>query len=193
MGVNIDDKKKTGILLAMTLQMYPFHPMYKASKYQRNQFFRLYIGALDDLTYDEVNAAITKCLHSAKFFPTVAEIYEAAGSVKKTAEGDADKDAGQAWEEVMLLVRKCHVYKPWTYSTPDVEQAVKQFGKQELCALEADGVNTARAQFRRIYNDIVSRRKERAENKKILEKLGMHAAALGGSAKQALAVGKGAR
>ena len=174
MDVNIEDKKKTGILLAMTLQMYPFHPMYKASKEQRNHFFRLYIGALDDLTYDDVNAALTKCLRNAKFFPTVAEIYEAAGSIKKTSAGDGDKDAGQAWEEVMQLVRRCHVYKPWTFSTPEVEQAVREFGKQELCELEAEGVNTARAQFQRIYNAVVSRRKERAENKEILKRLGLH-------------------
>ncbi len=193
MVVNIDDKKKTGILLAMTLQMYPFHPMYKAGKEQRNQFFRLYIGALDELTYDEVNAAITKCLHNARYFPTVAEIYDAARSIKATVAGDGELDSGQAWEEVMLLVRRCHIYKPWTYSTPDVKQAVKQFGKQELCALDADGVNTARAQFRRIYDDIVNRRKERAENKKILEKLGINGAALFGGSKQQLAIGKGAR
>lgn len=191
MGVNIEDKKKTGILLAMTLQMYPFHPMYKASKEQRNQFFRLYIGALDDLTYDDVNAALTKCLRNAKFFPTVAEIYEAAGSVRKTAEGDEEKDAGQAWAEVMQLVRTCHVYKAWTYSTSDIEQAVKEFGKQELCALDADEVNTARAQFRRIYNDIVSRRKERAENKKILSRLGLKmTTALDGSGRKQLAMSR---
>lgn len=191
MDVNIEDKKKTGILLAMTLQMYPFHPMYKAGKEQRNQFLKLYIGALDDLTYDEVNAALTKCLRNAKFFPTVAEIYEAAGSVRKTAEGDEEKDAGQAWAEVMQLVRTCHVYKAWTYSTSDIEQAVKEFGKQELCALNADEVNTARAQFRRIYNDIVSRRKERAENKKILSQLGLKmTTALDGSGRKQLAMSK---
>ena len=133
-----------------------------------------YVMALDDLSFVEIRAALSKLTKTAKFFPTVAEIYEAAESVKQTAQGDGQKDAGQAWEEVMQLVRRCHVYKPWTFSTPEVEQAVREFGKQELCELEAEGVNTARAQFQRIYNAVVSRRKERAENKEILKRLGLH-------------------
>lgn len=135
----------------------------------------LYVMALDDVPFVEFRAALTKLLKTARFFPTIAEICETAESLHHTMNDDKELDAGQAWEEAMRLVRTCHVYKEWTYSTPDVEQAVKQFGKQELCALEMDGVGTARAQFRRIYDDVVSRRKEREQNKKVLERLGITA------------------
>jgi hypothetical protein len=36
-----------------------------------------------------------------------------------------------------------------------------------------EDVGTARAQFRRIYNDVVSRRKEREQNKEVLARLGV--------------------
>ena len=132
-----------------------------------------YVMALDDLSFVEIRAALSKLTKTAKFFPTVAEIYEAAESVKNTAQGTAELDAGQAWEEVMRLVKTCHMYKPWTYSTPEVEQAVKQFGKMELISLEESAMNTARAQFRNIYNGILARKKERDQNKAVLSKLGI--------------------
>ena len=132
-----------------------------------------YVMALDDLSFVEIRAALSKLTKTAKFFPTVAEIYEAAESVKQTAQGDGQKDAGQAWEEVMRLVKTCHMYKAWTYSTPEVEQAVKQFGKMELISLEESAMNTARAQFRNIYNGILARKKEKDQNKAVLSKLGI--------------------
>ncbi len=149
-----------------------------------------YVIALDELSYVEVKAALAKLSQTAKFFPTVAEIYEAARSLKATAHDNGTLDAGQAWEEAMRLVKTCHVYKPWTFSNPDVEQAVKQFGKQELCALGAADVNTARAQFRRIYNDVVSRRRDREDNEKVLARLGIRAdPQLGGTARLKLVGG----
>lgn len=134
-----------------------------------------YVMALDELSFTEVRAALSKLTKTAKFFPTVAEIYEAAESVKATAQGTAELDAGQAWEEVMRLVKTCHMYKPWTYSCPEVEQAVKQFGKMELISLEESAMNTARAQFRNIYNSILSRKKEQTQNKAVLARLGVEA------------------
>lgn len=134
-----------------------------------------YVMSLDDLSFAEVRAALTRLTKTAKFFPTVAEIYEAAESVKNTAQGTAELDAWQAWEEAIRLVKTCHMYKPWSFSTPEVEQAVKQFGKMELISLEESAMNTARAQFRNIYNGIMSRKKEQEQNKDVLAKLGIEA------------------
>jgi hypothetical protein len=73
----------------------------------------------------------------------------------------------------MKLVKTCHIYKPWEFSTPEVEQAVKQFGKMELIELKEDAMNTARAQFMRIYNGILARKKEKEQNKAVLAKMGI--------------------
>lgn len=140
-----------------------------------------YVMSLDDLTPGEIRAAMTKLCRTAKFFPTIAEIVEAVESLRGTAQGTAGVlEAGEAWEEAMRNVRQNHAYKPWVFSTPEVEQAVKQFGKMELIQLEESGVNTARAQFMRIYEGCVRRSKERKQNEDVLAKLGVKVKAIDG-------------
>lgn len=135
---------------------------------------KFYVAALNDLTFEQVLAALSKLCRTAKFFPTVAEIFEAAESITNTAQEKAGVlEPGEAWEEAMRNVRENHVYKPWVFSTPEVEQAVKQFGKMELVQLEESGVNTARAQFMRIYEGCVRRSKEKKQNEDVLKKLGI--------------------
>ena len=138
----------------------------------------LYARALEPLGYGAIEAAVMRCLRTARFFPTIAEIYDAAESVQRTATNTGTPEAGEAWEEAMQNVRRNHVYKPWVFSCPEVKQAVKQFGKMELIGLEEDAMNTARAQFMRIYNGILRRRAEKQQNKQILQCMGTRARAL---------------
>ena len=152
-------------LLTLVSKAYPYAKADGAT-------FALYAKALEPLSYDEINAGVTKCMRKCKFFPTVAEIFEAAESMKKTAAGNGKPEAGEAWQEAMDNVRRYSCYKPWKYSCDEVEQAVKQFGKMDLIMLESDAVNTARAQFMRIYNSELERKAEREENRRILKQLG---------------------
>lgn len=141
---------------------------------------KFYVAALNDLSFAEVRAALAKLSRTAKFFPTVAEIYEAAESLRNTAQKKSGVlEAGEAWEEAMRNVRENHVYKPWVFTTPEVEQAVKQFGKMELVELKEDGVNTARAQFMRIYEGCVRRAKEKKQNEDVLSKMGLNMKEIG--------------
>ena len=132
----------------------------------------LYVKALEPLSYAQIEAGVTKCMRKCKFFPTVAEIFESAERMTMTANNTGKPDAGEAWKEVMDNVRKYSCYKPWQYSCAEVEQAVWQFGKMDLIMLESDAVNTARAQFMRIYNTIVERQAETEEIKKVFAQLG---------------------
>lgn len=132
----------------------------------------LYVKALEPLSYAEIEAGITKCMRKCKFFPTVAEIFEAAESMKKTASNTGKPDAGEAWKEAIDNVRTNGQYKPWVYSCPEVETAVNRFGKMDLIMLESEAVNTARAQFMKIYNSELQRAVEREANKQLLEQLG---------------------
>lgn len=124
------------------------------------------------LTGAEVKAAMLKLSRTSLKYPAVAAIFAAADELKAAAQGTEVLDAGAAWEEAMLNVKRNHVYKPWKFSRPEVEQAVKQFGKMELCELESDAVNTARAQFMRIYTAIVERGRAREQNTAVLNQLG---------------------
>lgn len=132
----------------------------------------LYVKALEPLSYAEIEAGVTKCMRKCKFFPTVAEIFEAAESMRQTASNTDKPDAGEAWKEAIDNVRTKGQYKPWVYSCPEVEITVKRFGKMELIMLESDAVNTARAQFMRIYNSTLERAKEQKTNEELLNQLG---------------------
>lgn len=132
----------------------------------------LYAKALEPLTYAEIETGVTKCMMTCKFFPTVAEIFEAAKSMKQTANNTDKPDAGEAWKEAIDNVKLNGSYKPWKFSCPEVKKAVERFGKMELIMLETNAVNTARAQFMRIYNSELERESERKANEEILKQLG---------------------
>lgn len=132
----------------------------------------IYARALSlQLTPDEVNAAMLKLLNTVKWFPTIAEIIEAAKSIRETAEGSGLPSAGEAWEEIIRQARMNGLDRPWTYSCHEVKIALERFGKTELMYLEESQTNTARAQFMRIYTEVIQRQKTERENNAVLDAL----------------------
>lgn len=148
----------------------PYLTVYPACKLEASGLM-LYARALQDVPLDELDAAMVRLMRTSKFFPSVAEILDAVKTTRDVISGKDTGGAGAAWQEAMELVKHVGPYRPWTYSSPAVERAVKQFGKMELCALETDGVNTARAQFMRIYNEAADREREREEVRATLKAL----------------------
>ena len=128
----------------------------------------LYVSMLEDLTVVEIKAALYKLMKTAKFFPTIAEIREAADSVKTQANGTAKPTAEQAWFEAKENVRKHGCYQRWDFSCKEVERACRYFGIEDLIMLSAGEENVARAQFFKIYNSILARQKEQEENNQVL-------------------------
>lgn len=131
----------------------------------------IYASVLSVLTPDEVNAAMRKLLHTIKFFPTVAEIFEAAQSIRETAEASGLPTAGEAWQEVIRQGRMNGLDRPWSYSCPEVKTALERFGKSELIHLEESQTNTARAQFMKIYADVIKRAKDERDSQAVLNAL----------------------
>ncbi len=121
------------------------------------------------LSPDEVNAAMLKLLNTVKWFPTIAEIIEAGQSIRDTAHGSSLPDASEAWEEVIRQGRMNGLERPWTYSCPEVKRALERFGKSELMHIEESQTNTARAQFMRIYNEVLQSAKTERENNAVLD------------------------
>lgn len=131
----------------------------------------LYSRALLPLSLAAIDAAMTKLLQTSTFFPSVAEIFKEADKMELFAASNAGSGiptAAEAWEEVQRLVKDCYVYKKWEFSCPEVERAAKQFGINEMCLLESNAVNTARAQFMRIYDGILNRGQETRQNQRAL-------------------------
>lgn len=138
----------------------------------------VYARALAYLPPELIDAAMLKLLRTLKFFPSVAEIIEAAEGLMEMAEGLMEMAEGkslltpaEAWGEAMREARAKFVYRPWELSCPEVEKAVQAFGKMDLCMLEEAAVNTARAQFMRMYQQIVERKEERRQNEAVLTAL----------------------
>ena len=86
--------------------------------------------------------------------------------------GSHTPTAAEAWGEVQSLAKHVPPGREWKYSHPFVQAAEERFGIYELRTLPMDGVNTARAQFMRMYDSIKSRGKEQATNRAVLKQLG---------------------
>jgi len=130
----------------------------------------IYARALSlQLAPEEVNAAMLKLLNTVKWFPTIAEIIEEAKSIRETAQESTLPDGGAAWEEVIKQARYNGLDRPWKFSCPEVKRALERFGKSELMHLEESQTNTARAQFLRIYAEVLQSAKTERENNVVLD------------------------
>lgn len=153
-------------LQAIIKTLTPYLMAYPQSKINEGGLL-VYAKALANLSIGEIDAAMLKLTLTSKFFPSIAEIYEEARNMRDFSEGEVLPSPGEAWEEAMRLVNDCHVYKPWNYSCEEVKKAVKRFGKMELCLLEPSGMNTARAQFCRFYEEIVKQKRDKTINESV--------------------------
>ena len=105
----------------------------------------LWEKSLSDIPYDIAEKALIKVLATSKFFPTIAEIREAAADITQPR----TIDAIEAWGLVIKAIRRYGSYRESEAiaSFPeDVAQMVKRFGWRELCLNE--NPDTLRAQFR---------------------------------------------
>lgn len=73
---------------------------------------------------------------------------------------------------MQLLAKRLGIWEKWEYSHPFVQAAAEQFGTFELSTLPADGVNTARVQFMRIYESVKGCAREKRINARVLNSLG---------------------
>lgn len=118
----------------------------------------LYTAALDDLTYAQIKAGVLKLLNTAKFFPRIADIREAAGQMVAHVKHEGKPDAGEAWGEVIkfLKARSMCDTRPYDWPCPEIEEAVNRIGKTSLFALEMKDEPIVRAQFMKIYEKLLA-------------------------------------
>lgn len=124
---------------------------------------KIYAMALAEYDPQAIQVAMQKLIKTSKFFPRVADIVETIDGLKEYAarqQGKGTLSSGEAWEDVQREVKRRSYYssEPWIFATPEVEKAARQFGLYELATLELEAVNTARAQFMRIYDTLVKRK-----------------------------------
>lgn len=117
----------------------------------------LWEKSLSDIPYDVAEKAVIKVLATSKFFPTIAEIREAAAQLTQPRK----LDAIEAWGMIVHAIRRYGYYreKEAMESLPaDVVQMVKRFTWRELCLNE--NPDTLRAQFRMAWETQSKRENE---------------------------------
>ena len=114
---------------------------------------------LADIPYGIAKAALVRVCRSSKFFPSIAEIVEAADSIDPRSEHLPT--AAEAWEEVCQLIRKAGPNFIPTYSCDTVRRAARAVGWTNLCW--GDNPEANRAHFLRLYEAMRSKHKEQRE------------------------------
>jgi len=133
---------------------------------------QVYAIALSELNESELAAAVMRCMRTCKFFPSIAEILEAAQKMIEAASGTGAKDADEAWNEVQRQMQVAFVYKKPIFSTPEIEQAALAMGWIGLCETPTDQIGVARAQFLRLYEATCRRKHDKRINDNVIEFVG---------------------
>ena len=133
-------RKEIVTLLSMATANFP-----STQKQDLTATLMLWEKALSDIPYQVAENAVIKVLATSKFFPTIAEIREAATQMTKPRK----IDAMEAWGQILLAVRRHGIYeekKALDSLSPDIAKMVKRFTWREICT--NDNPDTLRAQFR---------------------------------------------
>lgn len=127
---------------------------------------KLYARFLQDLEYPKAQAAVVRLIANSKFFPTVAEIREAAFRVEQP---DLPLP-GEAWEEVMRQIRDVGYIGTPNFSHPLIGKAVQAMGGWiKLCQSEEGMVD--RAHFLKVFEGYRGRYVEEEKTAPIMRQL----------------------
>ena len=120
----------------------------------------VYKLTLADIPADVLEAASLQIITTAKFFPAVSEIRDAATSIMLGL--NKFPSAFEAWEEVQTQIARCGDYYRYQiasdvpqYSNPIIAKAVDVMGYRVLC--ESENIVADRAHFFRVYDSLFTR------------------------------------
>lgn len=133
----------------------------------------VYAKALRNFSIAEIETAMLKLMRTWKnfYFPTIADILEQINSMRDMVTGNETPSVDEAWHEVLKEIHDAFIYRKPKFSTPEITRAALNMGWTTLCNLGTNEMNTARAQFRDIYNGIIKREKDKKVNNEVLKTL----------------------
>lgn len=113
----------------------------------------VYADLLADLDITDLKAATRQHLATSPHPPTIADLRRLCAQVS----APALPDWGEAWRELLDQIGRVGSYGAPSWSHPAIAEAVRQFGPwREVCQMEIGQTATHRAQFRDVYNAVVS-------------------------------------
>ena len=119
----------------------------------------LWRATLSDMPFNVAKQAIVKVLSTSRFFPTVADIREAAVQITQPRK----MEAMEAWELIASAIRRFGFMRKaeaMAALPEDVARAAEMFGWKDLC--HGENVDTMKAQFRMMWEKDQARVKEMA-------------------------------
>lgn len=122
---------------------------------------------LSDMTYETAQRALVKVMTTAKFFPTIAEIREAAMATS----GNQLPSAEEAWNEVESEIRRVGSYGEPKFSNAVITKAVDSLGGWVRLCRSEEPPGVERAHFVRFYTSFAARENERQNCATLLEQL----------------------
>lgn len=148
-------KDEIGTLIALTAANFP-----NTQERDLRPTLNLWKEMLSDMPFDVAKAAVIKVLSTARFWPTVAEIREAATHLTQPH----IMSSAEAWGLFERSNDRYGYYRPeegMNMLNPLIRQTVRSMGGyRELCSSENVGVT--RGQFMKIYEQLAAREKEMA-------------------------------
>lgn len=150
--------KETRCLLALAMANWP---LIQDKSFNVETTAALWCKILGHLPYADAEAGLAKVLLTARYFPTVAEVLEAANSVKPRPDGAPP--AEEAWDEVC---RNLNPYAIPEWSHEAIRVTVRRLGGiRNLC--ESENHAADRAHFFKLYDLHLNRENERILNSQV--------------------------
>ncbi len=133
---------------------------------ERNARMDVYFECLGDLPLPAFQIAAKRCAIERKYqsFPPIAELRELATETKKGQVKELG--GGEAFGMALRAAGRCDVDVPESVVAAfadlpaNVNEAVRQFGFMALYNMPSSQVETARAQFTKIFESIVERERK---------------------------------
>lgn len=130
---------------------------------------KVYIQYLQPLGPDALEKVAKKVIAESRYLPTIAELLDAAKSLAGTVNPSSRvKSWDEAWGEIERKMYSTSWNEKPQWSTPEIAQAVNNYGWHDLQSCLAENLPTVKAQVRRHYESACERIKEQKMNEFIL-------------------------
>ena len=123
---------------------------------------RAYARMLENYDAPLIERAIVRLVKTAKFFPRIAEILNAAA--EETYRDDVLPTSEEAYEILLRAVRKYGGHRPFPNTIPHaglIKRAVEQIGGWKYFCSESENLAADRARFIDAYDGVLKRERER--------------------------------
>lgn len=142
-----DAKFIAGLIGVMSVA-YPYY----ADKVN-DKMIALYAKLLEDLPEEALKLAAEKCMTTGKFFPSVADLREAAAQIVTGV--DTLPLATEAWGEFCKIIRRLGYFEEPVFENPITKKVVEALGWKQLAYHDNESV--AQAQFHKLYEGYLKR------------------------------------